>query len=100
MQQELAKAAAHETKGINNNEPFSSLLAEMRAFEKTKVKQGNIKKLYYALKNIAPTSVSCERAFSVTGSFVTSRRACLKDSTIDALCFLKAHFDERVKIKS
>ena len=47
-------------------------------------------KLYIILKNIAPTSVSSEQAFSVAGSFVPNRRSRLSDESIDDLCFEKA----------
>ena len=40
-------------------------------------------------------SVSSERAFSVSGGFVTEKRTSLKDSTINALCFLKGYFDDK-----
>ena len=69
-------------------------MAEMKAFEKTKARHGNLEKLYQALLNIAPTSVSCERAFSVSGDLVTSGRNRLKDSSINALCFLKGYFSQ------
>ena len=47
-------------------------------------------KLYIILKNIAPTSVSSEQAFSVGGSIVPNRRSRLSDESIDDLCFEKA----------
>ena len=50
-------------------------------------------KLYIILKNIAPTSVSSEQAFSVAGSFVPNRRSRLSDESIDDLCFEKSYFD-------
>ena len=45
------------------------------------------------LKNIAPTSVSTEQAFSIAGSFVTPRRSHLTDGAVDDLCFEKSYFD-------
>ena len=47
--------------------------------------------------NIAPTSVSSERAFSIGGggSFVTPRRAAMSHKTLDNLYFLKAYFDAK-----
>ena len=45
------------------------------------------------LKNIAPTSVYAEQAFSVASSFVPNRRSRLTDLSIDDLCFKKAYFD-------
>ena len=49
--------------------------------------------MYIILKNIAPTSVSSEQAFSVAGSFVPNRRLRLSDESIDDLCFEKSYFD-------
>ena len=53
----------------------------------------SLEKLYRALKNIAPTSVYSEQAFSIAGSFVPSRRSRLSDISIDDLCFEKDYFD-------
>ena len=39
-----------------------------------------------------PSSIESERAFSVTGNFVTKLRTNLGDDTIDALVFLKSHY--------
>ena len=55
---------------------------------KFKDKTTMYEKLYIILKNIAPTSVSSEQAFSVAGSFVPNRRSRLSD-----LCFEKSYFD-------
>jgi hypothetical protein len=51
-----------------NDNNFKSLSKEMSAFE---AGTGNLEKLYRALLNIAPTFVASERAFSVSGSFVS-----------------------------
>ena len=56
---------------------------------KFKDKTTMYEKLYIILKNIAPTSVSSEQAFSVAGSFVPNRRWRLSDD----LCFEKSYFD-------
>ena len=47
-------------------------------------------KLFNALKSIPPTSVDCERAFSITGQYATKLRTSLNDETLDSLVFLKA----------
>jgi hypothetical protein len=67
----------------------------MSAFEASKQRTGNLEKLYRALLNIAPTSVASERAFSVSGSFVSRRRKGLSNEAIDDLCFLKGYFDSK-----
>jgi hypothetical protein len=78
-----------------NDNNFKSLSKEMSAFEASKQRTGNLEKLYRALLNIAPTSVASERAFSVSGSFVSRRRKGLSNEAIDDLCFLKGYFDSK-----
>jgi hypothetical protein len=46
-----------------------------------------------ALLNISPTSVASERAFSISGAFVTKRRSGLCDKSIDDLWFFKGFFE-------
>jgi hypothetical protein len=52
---------------------FKSLSKEMNAFEASRKRTENLEKLYKALLNISPTSVASERAFSISGAFVTKR---------------------------
>ena len=77
---------------------FKSLEAELTAFETNGERSKNLENLYQALLSIKPTSVSSERAFSVSGSFVTKRRAKLKNSTVDDLCFSKDFLEKEMKI--
>ena len=51
-----------------------SLNKEMLAFEATGILTSNLEKLKNALMTISPTSVPCERAFSVTGRFQLAKR--------------------------
>ena len=62
-------------------------------FENTGQRGESLEKLFQVLKNVAPTSVAAEQAFSVAASFITSRRLRLSDKSIDDLCFEKAYFD-------
>ena len=68
------------------------LAKEFALFEATKVRPKHLAQLYTALGSIQPTSVEAERAFSVCGLFITKLRNRLSDKSINALCFLKAHF--------
>ena len=70
-----------------------SIQSEMSHYENTKQLGDNLEKLFLVLKNIAPTSVSAEQAFSVAGSFVPNRRSRLTDVSIVDLCFEKSYFD-------
>ena len=44
---------------------------------------------------IKPTSVENERAFSAAGLFTTKLRTSLKPETLDTLCFLRAHLQNK-----
>ena len=63
-----------------------------RSLKIKKKRTTNLELLYQALLNLPPTSVSSERAFSVSGHLVSRRRSSLKDSSIDSLCFLHGWF--------
>ena len=78
---------------------FKSLDAELTAYETNGQRSKNLENLYQALLSIKPTSVSSERAFSISGSFVTKRRAKLKNSTVDDLCFSKDFLEKELNIK-
>ena len=52
-------------------------------------------KLKLALSTIPPTSVENERAFSAAGLFTTKLRTSLKPETLDTLCFLRAHLQNK-----
>ena len=70
-----------------------SLQAEMSNFEITGQRGPNLEKLFKILKNIAPTSVASEQAFSIAGSFTPSRRSLLSDQSLDDLIFEKSYFN-------
>ena len=81
---------------------FKSLDAEMTAFETNSKKSQNLLNLYNALLSIKPTSVSSERAFSISGTIVTKRRARLSNARVDDICFSKDFCeknDENTKLK-
>ena len=73
---------------------YKCIGAEMTAFEKSGEKTANLEKLYAALMNLPPTSVSCERVFSVSGNFGNKQRARLSDKSLDSLVFLKYYFQK------
>jgi len=54
----------------------------MSLFEATNMRSNNLEKLYHALIPINPKSVEPERAFSVTGLFVTKLRNRLNDKSV------------------
>ena len=83
---ETAPAVAE--KGVTKK----SLQTEMALFEATNQRGDNLEKLFLVLKNISPTSIASEQAFSIAGNFVTKIRSRLSDESIDDLCFEKGYF--------
>jgi hypothetical protein len=70
---------------------------EITVFEEEGIRGKYLQNCYDYLKNIKPTSVESERAFSASGNFVTKLRSLLEDNTLNALCFLRAHFKKGQK---
>ena len=66
---------------------------ELVNFAQTKVRSPRLSKLYEALKTIPPSSIESERAFSITGQFITQ----LGDDSIDSLVYLKSHYKKSKK---
>ena len=95
FKERMKKKIAEGIQGVKSNGPPTkkSLQSELSHFENTKQRGEILTKLYMVLKNIAPTSVASEQAFSIAGNFVPSRRSRLSDESIDDLCFEKAYFD-------
>ena len=69
-----------------------SLKAEMKLYETTGEKGESLKKLELVLKNISPTSIYSEQAFSISASLIPSVRSLLSDEAIDDLCFETGYF--------
>ena len=88
----LAKAIEKSKSEKTFDCKLSGIGKEMVLFESSGTRSKNLEKLLNALLTICPTSVSSERAFSVSGSIVVRRRAGLKDETINDLCFLNGFF--------
>ena len=83
-----------------DDKQFKSLDAELTAFETSGERSKNLEKLYRALLSIKPTSVSSERAFSISGWLVSKRRSRLKNSIVDDLCFSKDFLEKNEPKKS
>ena len=80
---------------LTTSQALKTLRKEMDIYEATNEKSPNLKYLFEALKQISPTSVASERAFSCSGSIVTKKRSCLDDGTINDLCFLQGVFKNK-----
>ena len=74
------------------NDDLKFLTKEMGIFEGRKERSECLQKLYDALMNISPTSVSCERVFSIAGGLIPPRRSLLGQERFDELVFLKSYF--------
>ena len=64
----------------------------MSIFEAVGKRGTNLELAFEHLKTIRPTSVESERACSSAGQICTKISSPLNDDTLDALCFLRAHF--------
>ena len=64
----------------------------MAFYEATNIRGPNLENLNLVLKNISPTSVLSEQAFSIAGNLVTKYRNRLSDQAIDDLTFEKGYF--------
>ena len=69
-----------------------SLQSEMAHFEITNQRGDLLEKLFLVLKNIAPTSIASEQAFSIASNFIPKIRSRLSDQSIDDLVFEKGYF--------
>ena len=75
----------------------ANISEELVNFARTKIHSPILEKLFRALKTIPPSSIESERAFSITGQFVTKLRSTLGDDSIDALVFLKSYYKNKPK---
>lgn len=60
--------------------------------KKTRVLSDQLNLIKNALLSVKPTSIDCERVFSITGKIVSPLRCSLSDKSINSLTFLKYHF--------
>ena len=91
LQEEIEKETA--PKSYDYEVPNTkNLQSEMALFENTNRRGDNLEKLNLVLRNISPTSVYCEQAFSIATSFITKLRSRLSDQSIDDLQFEKGYF--------
>lgn len=68
---------------------------DVDAFDGAGVRGEYLEQIYSLLLSVPPTSVESERAFSASALVCTKLRCRLNDNTVDALCFLKAHFQKK-----
>lgn len=85
---ENAKAPPKTFNGYQKN----FLQKELALFEFSKSRTKNLDDLYNSVLTIKPTSVECERVFSIAGNFSTKIRNRTSNELLNALVILKTHF--------
>ena len=85
-----------QTMQINADNINKSFTREVNMYNKSGQFTHNLKQLRESLNTIRPTSTESERIFSIAGNFVTKKRSSLRDDSLNALCFLKSHFNSNV----
>lgn len=70
----------------------TSILMQMAVFDRGGPRQVNLSQAYDFLQCIPPTSVECERVFSSSKYICNHLRCALNDDSMDALSFLRSHF--------
>lgn len=84
--------AAPVSKNSSTQGFHKTLRAEFTYLETEGLKGKFLTMLFEALSTVRPTSVDSERAFSVSGNFVTKIRSRMEDDTLNVLCILKDYF--------
>ena len=92
LQAEMNKFTKPKPVDMTKSQARKTLQKEMDVYEATGEKSTNLKKLYEALKQIPPTSVASERAFSCSGNIVPKRRSRMSDNVISDIIFLQGVF--------
>ena len=94
LQEKIEMKTTPKPLDISPSNTKKLLKSEMALFEATQGQQRGelLTKLFLALKNIAPTSIASEQAFSVSASFISKIRSLLSDQAIDDLMFEKGYF--------
>ncbi|XP_013185171.1 uncharacterized protein LOC132903749 isoform X1 [Amyelois transitella] len=82
-------------KKTTNIDLESLLRVEMAVFENGGGRGQYLTKCFEYLKTIPPTSVEAERAFSAVSNVCSRVRSSLKDNSLDALTFLKFHYQQK-----
>lgn len=97
LQQAISMTTKPALEEMRESDLMKILTKEFSLFETTKRRPRHLQQLIDTLATVQAASVEAERAFSVCGQFVTKIRNRLSAESIDALCFLKAHFQKKKK---
>ena len=97
LQQAIFMTTTPGSEEMKDSDLMKVLTKEFSLFDATNRRPPHLQQLFDALTTVQATSVEAERAFSICGQFVTKIRNRLSAESIDALCFLKAHFQKKKK---
>lgn len=97
LQQAISMTTTPAPEEMRDGDFMKVITKEFSLFEATNKRPPHLQQLFDALSSVQATSVEAERAFSICGQFVTKIRNRLSAESIDALCFLKAHFEKKKK---
>jgi len=74
----------------------NSIKAKLAKFENSGTRGRCLEQVYAYLLTIPATSVEAEWAFSAAGVLATKVQCRLNDTSLDMLCFLRAHYQVTV----
>lgn len=97
LQQAISMTTTPASEEMKDGDFMKVITKEFSLFEATNRRPPHLQQLFDTLSTVQATSVEAERAFSICGQFVTKIRNRLSAESIDALCFLKAHFEKKKK---
>ena len=98
LQEQLNKELEKCRKSPKNRSDFDlagSVKVEQAMYENGGQRGVYLTEAYNYLKCVLPTSVESERAFSSAGYFCNKIRSTLSDKMLDALLFLRTHYQEQ-----
>ena len=96
LEKEICKATSQVNKSTVNTDFESIVRVEMCIYDTAGGGRGfYLTAAYNYLLSITPTSVEAERAFSSAGYLCSKLRSSLSDKTLNALSFMRSHFQEK-----
>lgn len=99
----IAQQLDREINKVTLNKPISTVNTDLHSIIRVEMciydsagggREVFLTAAYNYLLSITPTSVEAERAFSSAGYFCNKLRSSLSDKTLNALSFMRSHFQE------
>lgn len=89
LEKELQNSITSSISVPDTDAKVTNFTNEFRVFEQCRRRTDNFDFLYKALLSIKPSSVECERTFSIAGNCCTKLRSRLNDRSLSSLVFLE-----------